>query len=237
MPLNSAVRQCIAENLVLFEGKTDHLYLDTNGYPTIGIGHCVANLAAFTQLAMIRISDGEPASEQEKIAEYQTIKQKPAGYNASWYHAFCKLRLPEQTINSIHEEHLRCFHHELRQVFKRSRGYNCDFEQLPSPVQIALFDLAYNVGTTNLQHKWPKLHQAIKQQNWQLAAQESNRKGIQAARNEHIKSLFLSAAGKKPMQAPQRSKSRKHATIKAALWKKILKWAGAFLIKKIKLRF
>ena len=69
MPLNSAVRQCIAENLELFEGKTDHLYLDTNGYPTIGIGHCVANLRAFTQLPMIRIRDGKLASEQEKITE------------------------------------------------------------------------------------------------------------------------------------------------------------------------
>ena len=239
MPLNSAVRQCVAENLVLFEGKTNHLYLDSRGYPTIGIGHCVANLDAFLQLPMVCLADGKIATKQQKIAEYQAIKHKPLGYKADWYEAFCHLRLPEETISDIHQQHLKGFHQELRHVFQRSRGYQCDFEQLPSPVQIALFDLAYNVGTTNLQHKWPKLHQAIKQQDWQTAAQESNRKGIQGARNEHIKSLFLSAAGQHSSNPfdPKPTKKQRDSIIKSSLLKKVLSWLAALLIKKLKRRF
>ncbi|MBE0364573.1 hypothetical protein PULV_a2291 [Pseudoalteromonas ulvae UL12] len=212
MPLNSAVRQCVAENLSLFEGKTDHLYLDNQGYPTIGIGHCIANLDVFLQLPMVRIADGQTATKQQKIAEYQNIKQKPQGYKADWYAAFCQLRLPEAAINQIHQQQLNKFHQELRHVFQRSRGYSCDFEQLPSPVQIALFDLVYNVGSTNLQHKWPKLHQAIKQQDWHEAAKQSSRKGIQAARNEHIQSLFLSAGGhtSPKLFAKQTKKASRH---------------------------
>ena len=65
---------------------------------------------------------------------------------------------------------------------------------MPLSVQYALLDMAFNLGTPHLAKNWPKLHQAIKQQDWQCAAQECSRRHIQNERNTATEQLFKQAS-------------------------------------------
>ena len=62
---------------------------------------------------------------------------------------------------------------------------------------MALLDLIFNVGMTNLNTQWPRLKKAVLNKNWEKAAQESNRKyPIPPERNNYVKNLFEKAAKK-----------------------------------------
>jgi hypothetical protein len=50
------------------------------------------------------------------------------------------------------------------------------------------------VGMTDLNNNWPSLKKDVKAQDWQTAANESNRKvPISAERNKYVKDLFEKA--------------------------------------------
>ena len=46
MPLNVNVKTEVIKNTEKFEGRVPHLYLDTRGLVTVGIGHLISNKAA-----------------------------------------------------------------------------------------------------------------------------------------------------------------------------------------------
>jgi len=43
MPLSTETRATLKKNLSKYEGKIEHLYLDTKGKVTVGIGHLITN--------------------------------------------------------------------------------------------------------------------------------------------------------------------------------------------------
>lgn len=179
-------------SLKQFEGQTDHLYLDSLGNPTIGIGFMMANAHQFFALPL-HTKQHTLATIQQKQDEFNHIKQLPVGYKAAWYQQYCQLHLTEQHCDSILQQHLSQFEKELISIFSRKNGFKVPYHDLPQSVQHALLDMAFNLGSHHLSRHWPKLHQAIKQQNWQRAAQECHRKNIQPARNHKTAQLFIHA--------------------------------------------
>lgn len=179
-------------NLKQFEGQINHLYLDSRGNPTIGVGFMMASAEQFCALSL-NTKKHQPATDNQKRDEYQRLSQLPSGYKAQWYKAHCQLYLPEQLCDIVLHHHLTQFEQELASIFSRKNGFRLEFKALPEPVRNALLDMAFNLGSHHLANHWPKLHLAIKQQNWQRAAQECHRKHIQAARNKHTAKLFSSA--------------------------------------------
>lgn len=78
-----------------------------------------------------------------------------------------------------------------------------DYDTYPVGAQLALLDMAYNVGANRLAKKFKSLTHLIMEQKWQTIANELeptskkpyfSRVGIQASRNEVTKILFILAA-------------------------------------------
>jgi GH24 family phage-related lysozyme (muramidase) len=83
----------------------------------------------------------------------------------------------------------------LTAIYTRSRGYLHDFDQFPLAVQMALFDLIFNLGPNRLVNVFVRLDVAIRAEDWAQAAAESNRPQVQPDRNLYVRQLFLTAAG------------------------------------------
>jgi GH24 family phage-related lysozyme (muramidase) len=182
------------QQLKRFEGEIPHLYLDSRGNPTIGVGFLMTNVQQFCSLNLFHKKSGKPASNSEKQTEYKKISKQESGYKASWYAQFCELILPSHETDNLLHKHLTQFKQELNSVFSKKSGFSCQFEQMPLSAQYALLDMAFNLGTPHLANNWPKLHQAIKQQDWQCAAQECSRQYIQNERNTVTEQLFKQAS-------------------------------------------
>ncbi len=115
--------------------------------------------------------------------------EQPPGRVASYYRQFCKARIPQAAIRGVFERKVD----EIERQLSRPWGY----EYLPEAAQIALVDIAYNIGVAGL-GKFKKLRAAVLANDWALAAAESKRRerpapnGIAPSRNASTRELFLS---------------------------------------------
>ena len=112
------------------------------------------------------------------------------GFLASYYKRFTKLKLTDIEIDKLTNKRIDDFYKELKLIYP-------DFDKYPSEVKLALFDLIYNLGMTELKNNWPNFNKHIKAKDWKAAAGESSRKPpISPARNKYVKDLLEKAAKK-----------------------------------------
>lgn len=198
MTLDLRVRQQVARKLEAFEGRIEHFYLDSLGNVTVGVGHFIPDRDAVAGFTMETASAGQtpvPATLDEKRDEYDRIMAEPVGYHAPWYRHAARLRMPAAEINRLRDQHILRFYGHLKAIYARARGYRRDFDQFPLTVQMALFDLIFNLGPSRLVNVFVRLDAAIRAEDWAQAAVESNRPQVQAARNLYVRQLFTTAAG------------------------------------------
>jgi GH24 family phage-related lysozyme (muramidase) len=170
-----------------YEGKINYMYLDSKGYVTVGVGHLLKDLASAQKLSFKK-SNNMLASKDEIKADYEAVKKQPKNRLASFYKKHVKLKLSDLDINTLTNKHIDNFESELKRIFPQ-------FSTYPSEVRLALFDIIFNVGMTDLNNKWPGLKKAVKAKDWSEAAKESNRKApISTERNKYVKDLFEKAA-------------------------------------------
>jgi len=93
--------------------------------------------------------------------------------------------MADDAVNDLVESDIERFEAQLAGARPKWGSY-------PEPVQEALFDMAFNLGLGGLK-KFPKMLQAVDAGDWETAAQECHRAGIQAARNEETAALFRQA--------------------------------------------
>ncbi|MGF1724094.1 hypothetical protein [Photobacterium nomapromontoriensis] len=184
--ITASEKSKLIKKLEEYEGRYNHMYLDSNGYVTIGVGHLIKNIESAINLNFKRISN-EHAKRDEIKSDFDTLKKQSKGYKASYYKRFVKLTLSEADIDFLTNKHIITFEGELKRLFP-------EFKIYPTEVRLALFDIIFNVGMTDLNTKWPKFKKAIKDNDWATAAKESNRKSpIQAERNKYVKDLLNKA--------------------------------------------
>jgi GH24 family phage-related lysozyme (muramidase) len=164
-----------------WEGSIDHMYLDTRGNVTVGVGTRLSNADAAADLAFRHRDTDVLASRAEIRAEYDVIRDLESGedFAASYYEPFTTLYLPDEEIEPLVYEHMRGDFDALLAVFPYFGNY-------PQAVQIALWDMSYNLGVGGLKRKFPKFCQAIRDEDWEVAAAESHREGIADERNEFV---------------------------------------------------
>lgn len=203
MPLNSSVKKRVAEKLEQYEGRLDHLYLDSKGKVTVGIGHMVPSSAAMISVTMYKKEDKatKVATFDQKKKEYETISKKKKGYRASWYKTHTTLFMKSADIEAQRDVHLDSFYSELTNIYKKGNGYASSFDEFPEDVQVALFDLIFNLGATKLNNTFPNFNKAIKDQDWEKAAKESNRPDVNQARNDFVKGLLNGVAEEEKEEA------------------------------------
>jgi GH24 family phage-related lysozyme (muramidase) len=174
------------------ENNIPHLYKDTKGNLTIGVGYLVSNLNAALKLGFIHKTSHAKASQEDIRKEYDTIAALPSGktYAAEWFRPYTKL-----VLSSIEIDHL--FSIMLAQK-EKELALRLPLEEYPEEVRQVLIDMAYNAGTDGLFRKFPRFIAAIKSKNWEEAAKECHSGDVGEIRNQERKSLLEKAMSSNP---------------------------------------
>src|SRR5690554_4452760 len=118
MALSLVIKNEVSSNIEKYEGRFNHLYLDTKGRVTVGVGHLVASRSAISSVPLYRIVNKIPttiATIQERQAEYDNISKKPFGYqySASAFKKYTTLVMKEADIDKQRDNHIQNFYSEL----------------------------------------------------------------------------------------------------------------------------
>lgn len=184
--LSDSERRLVREAINRFEGRVPHMYLDTVGKVTVGVGHLLTSASAAARLPFVD-EHGTAADRPVIEAEYATVAALTKGLRASAYRRHTRLHLSNAEIDQLTDQHLKAFEREIGLVYS-------DFNRFPSPVKLALMDMIFNLGMPNLRSAWPSLNRAVRAGDWATAAIESNRRGIGRERNDYVRRLFEQAA-------------------------------------------
>jgi GH24 family phage-related lysozyme (muramidase) len=160
-----------------FEGIVPHLYKDTRGFTTCGVGFLVKDIDALKKFNWW-------PNLQEAQADFLLLQEQPAGKLPMFYRKICHARLNEDAMRQF-------FQNEVIQ-FRKALQRDWNLSRLPASVQIALTDMAFNLGVDGLS-KYRKLRAACQARDWATAAEECHRNGPSEARNRETAELFLEA--------------------------------------------
>jgi GH24 family phage-related lysozyme (muramidase) len=168
-----------------FEGRVHHMYLCTGGEVTIGIGHAILREADAVTLAWTVGS--RSATAEEITADWGRVAAAEKGKVAIAYQGLTNCRMSDHDIDALIASDVDRFTAQLEQALPNWNRY-------PEPAQHALFDMAFNVGLGGLK-KFPRMLAAVKAGQWEIAAAQCHRQGIDDERNQQTADLFLQAAG------------------------------------------
>jgi GH24 family phage-related lysozyme (muramidase) len=169
------------------EGNIAHMYLDSVGKVTVGIGNLLATRVAALELAFVNRATAESATQAEIAADFEAVSRQAWPRVARFYRSVTALDLPGPRIDELFRQRVERFRQELHAAYP-------DFEGYPGSVQLAMLDMAFNLGTQGLKKGWPNLNRAIGGRDWTTAAIESYRPQSSATRNAKVKALFARAA-------------------------------------------
>ena len=169
-----------------FEGNIPHMYLDTAGLVTVGIGHMIPNLHWAQQIPFVARATGVPATADEIAADFQAVVAALKGQGMPVYQRITSLDLPAGWAVADAAQRLR---DEYLPVLKTQYP---EYDTYPQPAQVALLDMIYNLGAGGLA-KFKRLKAAVLAGQWQVAAQDCHRQGIQQWRNDWTTEKFLLA--------------------------------------------
>lgn len=160
------------EVLPTFEGEVLYMYLDDGGIVTTGCGHALQTAADAVTVF------GSP----DAARQWQLVKDAVPDQPASAYASLTTLRLSDGQLEQLLEA-------DKLDVDQRLHRDAPDYVNWPAPAQDACRDITFNVGSVS---GFPRMLAAIRAKNWKEAAAESERRGIQAARNQWAADCFLS---------------------------------------------
>jgi GH24 family phage-related lysozyme (muramidase) len=177
----------LVADLLRWEGRTSHMYVDTRGYVTTGIGNMIPSAEAAKKLPWIDAKTGKPATPEQIEAAFTAVAGMPKGMKAGNYASATTLRLPDSTVRQLASDRLKNeFLPALRRMFP-------DFDSFPESAQKALVDMVYNLGAGGLA-KFKNLRAACEAGDWARAATECSRSTSRPERNEWTRQMFLEAA-------------------------------------------
>lgn len=182
--------QDFRKEIKISEGSISHMYLDTVGKVTVGVGNMLPTVAAAQKLGFVVRATKKKASADDIKLDFETVSKQTKGKIASSYKVHTKLDLPDAAINTLLDSRIATFKKELQVKF-------ADFGKYPITVQFALTDMAFNLGTNGVVTKFPSFTKAIKAKDWQKAANESNRPQVNQRRNKTVKDWLEAALKKK----------------------------------------
>ncbi len=197
---------------IIFSGESfiAHMYLDSVCKVTIGYGTMLPSAKAAEKIALAG-SQGKEAKADEKTQEWDRVaalapKGGKQNNKASSFAKDAVLFMAETEAARLAEAHIAGLVPALKGTFP-------GFVKFPEDAQVALLDLAYNLGAAGLK-KFKKLVAAVndpKGPDWTTAAHESNRPQLSKERNKEVRDLFLSAAKQaKKMPADKKQPANPH---------------------------
>ena len=167
-----------------FEGRIPYMYRCTGGEVTIGVGHAILKPNDAPELTWS--IGGRPATLDEILADYASVNAAEKGHEAPTYEHLTQCRMANADIDALLTADVARFETQLAAELPNWNSY-------PEPAQEALFDMAFNLGLAGLK-KFPSMLAAVDAGQWDLAASECHRKGINEDRNQQTAALFRQAA-------------------------------------------
>lgn len=177
----------IKKHMVPHEGNIPWMYLDTVGKVTVGIGNMLPDVASAQALSFVNRTTKSAATKDEIKADFEAVSKQLMGQAAKKYKDQTKLDLPDLNINELFKARIAEFTKQLTKYFP-------DYDKFPDPAQLAILDMAFNLGAPALDKKWPSLKKAVLAQDWVEAEKQCNRTTCNAGRNDSTKALFREAA-------------------------------------------
>jgi len=175
-----------------FEGVVPHLYLDTAGLVTAGVGFMLPDLASARRMPWVPSRDLD--------LDWRTMEHLEPGKPVAFYRPHTRARLPEPYMRAEFAVRMNALERQLWPLFP--------WLQLPPAARVALLDMGYNLGPGRLA-KFARLRAEValavnEPRHWRGAAAECTRTAINAktgqrvevnpARNEATRQLFLKCA-------------------------------------------
>jgi GH24 family phage-related lysozyme (muramidase) len=164
---------------IAWEGEVPHLYLDSRGYMTVGIGICLVTKEKRTDptraltLPFKNLETGKPASETEIRAAFDKIVVMPPKLEAAKYETHPRLELEEKYMRQMVRDFID------GKALPALKGNFPEWESFPKCARRALLDIAYNCGPAFFDDhkpkqpaKAPKLRAAVLAKKWDVAAAE-----------------------------------------------------------------
>lgn len=70
VPVSTSLKMKLKAKLEQYEGRVEHMYLDTRGYITVGVGSMLSDVTAATKLPFVHNSTNEPATYEQIKEEF-----------------------------------------------------------------------------------------------------------------------------------------------------------------------
>lgn len=176
------------------EGNTAWMYLDTAGHVTVGIGHMLDTSADAEALPFVEQETSRPAMPDGIRAAYAAVRDTRhlVGRPAGAFAALTAVRLPRAAVRAAYERDFERIHRRTRDLLRAVGG---GLDSYPDPAQIAVIDMAFNLGPSGLYEKFPKFrNDGLARRDFGAAARECRRSGIAESRNARTRDLLLEAA-------------------------------------------
>lgn len=174
------------------EGRLDWLYLDTRGLVTTGIGFLMDDGTGTAPEACLSLGwtdQGRPATRAQIASAWRVVKARtdlaPRGGFA--FRDVTSLRLPGQVIDAL----LRAKTLEFWSVLAAQL---VNLETWPADAQLALLDMAWQLGPRFLGSKWPNFTAAAHASDFARCSEHCSVRQASAGRNGDRIRWFRNAA-------------------------------------------
>ncbi len=192
------------------EDNIPYMYLDTKGNVTVGKGFMIPDVDSAGRYPFYYGTSSENLIKQANPHDirdaYNKVKRKSYGQGvvAKSFNPFSSgSDLSKIGLNNdfIQQEIIRRLDASQKSLERKFRS----FDQRPYPAQKALMDMEYNIGNPKFQHTiidpstgqnkpgWPKLFDALTNEDYAQAARQSHRKDVSEEQNKAIYDLFMEA--------------------------------------------
>ena len=184
----------ILADLERFEGNVPHMYVDSKGYVTVGVGKMLPNATEAKKLGFVVRATKAPATPDQIAADFAKVQAQPMNHLPSFYKS--DLDLPQSEVDRITKEIAqRCD----KEVAARYTGY----DDYPVEVKQVLIDMRFNMGGNmdkfkNFKKAIETAHHTGSGKDWETAAKESYRRDVgapDAGRNLWARDMILKGGG------------------------------------------
>lgn len=176
------------------EGTAAWMYLDTVGNVTVGIGHKLDTPTAAAALPFVGQDGERPAARDAVRAAFTVVRDARhlIGRRAEEFAPLTTIRLPQGAVRAAYERDFTTIVDATRALFRAVGG---GLDSWPEPAQLAVIDMAFNLGPSGLFAKFPRFREdGLARRDFDLAARESHRTGVAEDRNARTRGLLLEAA-------------------------------------------
>ena len=186
------------------ENFVPHMYLDSEGNVTVGIGTLLPDAATAETLPFVRRGSNVAATSQEIKRDFNSVKNSGlTNTRAPGFRHLTNIDLSEAESELKALTDMKDF---IRII--RSSDNFPEFDTYLVAAKMGLLDMVYTLGAKRTRERFPDFTSAVRRRNFKLAAQESHPKQPSAKRNQTVRDWFLQAARQEHFFIHPRCKKR-----------------------------